>query len=94
MLAFIFAIGFDLFIALAVMTGLWIYLNGEEEKVMEIKKVVVGISKDAFNLVKNFKALLESISEITQPLASLKIIDTEIKPLIKAVEEGKEVEQD
>ena len=89
MFTFIFTIALDLLIALAMMTGLWLYFNKEDEKVMEMNKVVGEIFNDAFKLAKDFNVLRVAISEITQPLLISKVIDIESKSLAKAVEAEK-----
>ncbi len=81
MLTFIFTIGFDIIFALAVMTGIWIYFNRENESVLKMKDVVIDISSDFSNLQKDLKVLKGLTTEIAQPLLNPRVIDVASNPL-------------
>ncbi len=90
MIAFTLSIGFDLFLALAVMTGIWAFMNQENEKVIEIKKVFEDISSDASKLKNDLKLLRKLASEIVQPLLNSNVVDIESRALPDGVEDEKE----
>ena len=80
-MAFLFVILFDLTLAIGVMTGVWIYLNRDDEQVLEMKKIIEDLSSDLSNILKKIKFLLRLISDIIEPFLSLQVVDIESKTL-------------